>query len=89
MGRPTLLGPTNGTADYLPNASIRFSEYTPESVAQGIRDAIQLLMRNRSDIVKNCRKDAEQFLSPTDVTEKILFNIRSAIQSMKDSQVMN
>ena len=89
MGRPTLLGPTNGTADYLPNASIRFAEYTPESVAQGIRDSIRVVQREKDELARKCRRDAEDFLSPESVTDEILAYIRSAIRSMKDSRVVN
>ena len=35
-GTPVVLGPTNGTADYVADAGLRFDQYTPESVAAAI-----------------------------------------------------
>ncbi len=84
IGRPTLLGPTNGTQDYLPNSAYRFEEYTPKAVAEGIFTAIRESDLQSQSIAQRCRSDAETFLSTASVTDDVLLAITSAIRAKKD-----
>jgi glycosyltransferase involved in cell wall biosynthesis len=77
-GTPVVVGPTNGTGDYIESGGARFDSYDPRAVANAISQALHIPRHSP-------RQAAETNFDPRRITselEKILF---SAV-SNKDSQ---
>jgi glycosyltransferase involved in cell wall biosynthesis len=61
-GVPTVLGPTNGTADALEEAAYRFDRYEPEAVAAAMERAMDEVLRDPDGISRRARLIAERNL---------------------------
>ena len=59
-GLPVIVGPTNGTKDYISSSSFVFDEYTPESLKETMLKAIEAVERRRQELALDARKTAEQ-----------------------------
>ncbi|MBE9045938.1 glycosyltransferase family 4 protein [Pleurocapsales cyanobacterium LEGE 10410] len=58
-GLPVIVGPTNGTKDYISASSFVFSEYTPKSLKETMLKAIEAIERDRQGLAMDARKTAE------------------------------
>jgi glycosyltransferase involved in cell wall biosynthesis len=76
-GVPSVLGPTNGTADALGNAAFRFDRYEPESVAAAMDAAMDAILADPRGIALRARKVAEESLD----VEKLASRAASLIVS--------
>jgi glycosyltransferase involved in cell wall biosynthesis len=74
-GTPVVVGPTNGTGDYIGDGGIRFSQYNASAVA----DAIAQALENTSDLRPRAREAAEQFFDPAKVTDGLISLLHRAI----------
>jgi glycosyltransferase involved in cell wall biosynthesis len=62
-GTLPIVGPTNGTLDYLSPSSIVFDAYTPESLKSAMTHAIAILQAKRAEIATEVRAQAERTFS--------------------------
>ena len=59
-GLPVIVGPTNGTKDYISSTSFVFEEYTPESLKQTMVKAIEAVSQNPEILAEDARRTAEK-----------------------------
>ena len=78
-GTPVVLGPSNGTADYIDGNSAVFEDYEPSAVAASIL-AVLKAARDRPDEVRaSTRAAAEQWFAPATVAGRLLEIIDEAV----------
>lgn len=71
-GVPVVIGPSNGTGDYIDSASARFRAYTAESVAAAI---LEVARRGRADPIgvrESARSAAVRWFDPGRVADELL-----------------
>jgi glycosyltransferase involved in cell wall biosynthesis len=78
-GIPAVVGPSNGSKDYLGASSIVFDAYTPQSLKAAMTRLAVDVQRDRAGTAATCRAAAERFLSVEVVTDGILAAVRDAI----------
>jgi glycosyltransferase involved in cell wall biosynthesis len=66
-GVPAVIGPSNGTGDYLRNSATVFSDYTPASVASAVIGSIGRRRADFDAITKRTRAEAAEVFSPRTV----------------------
>jgi glycosyltransferase involved in cell wall biosynthesis len=71
-GRPVLVGPTNGTKDYVPASSFVFTEYTPTAVATGMMEMARRIQADRVGLSADARAAAERHFDLVRVTDRFL-----------------
>jgi glycosyltransferase involved in cell wall biosynthesis len=71
-GRPVLVGPTNGTKDYVPASSVVFAEYTPAAVAAGMAEVARRIEADRFGLCSDARAAAERHFDLARVTDRFL-----------------
>jgi glycosyltransferase involved in cell wall biosynthesis len=69
-GRPVVLGPTNGTADYVGSAGYVFSAYRPEAVAATMERVLNDLESRGPALSAAARARAEEHFTPGRVVER-------------------
>ena len=62
-GTPVVVGPTNGTADYMGNGGRRFSDYDAPSVAAAVARVLDELVGGSSEFRTAARQAAEDYLA--------------------------
>jgi glycosyltransferase involved in cell wall biosynthesis len=62
-GVPSVLGPTNGTADALEQAAFRFDRYDPDAVAAAMERAMDAVLADPAGIATRARAIAERNLA--------------------------
>jgi glycosyltransferase involved in cell wall biosynthesis len=70
-GVPVVVGPTNGTADYIDDRSVVFPEYTPRAVATAVIRALRMNLPTNMQNRRARRELAAQRFSPESVTAKL------------------
>jgi glycosyltransferase involved in cell wall biosynthesis len=70
-GLPVVLGPTNGTKDYLQDAAFMFEDYTPESLKVAILAALEALDADAVAVRSRMRAAAEQHFHVADVVDTL------------------
>ena len=71
-GRPVVVGPTNGTKDYLPPSCVVFSEYTPEAVAAGLLEIARRIQAAHVDLAAEARAAAKHHFNVAHVSDQFL-----------------
>jgi glycosyltransferase involved in cell wall biosynthesis len=77
-GLPVILGPTNGTKEFIDAQSFVFEEYTPESLRDTILIALEKVEENPDVMRQSARQSAELHFDVVKITndmEKILVDI--------------
>ena len=77
-GLPVVLGPTNGTGDYLDTDEFRFSAYEAPSVADAMAWAVQAMRTRREEVTAAARAAAERHYDVGQVVEKLEAILRQA-----------
>jgi glycosyltransferase involved in cell wall biosynthesis len=70
-GTPVVLGPTNGTGDYVEDAGFKFSTYDTASVASAIAAALDAVASNPSAITLRSRQTAERFFNVQSIVTRL------------------
>jgi glycosyltransferase involved in cell wall biosynthesis len=78
-GTPVVVGPTNGTADYMSTGGLRFSEYTPQSLATTVTRVLYDLAVDPSGLNERARLAAVDQLSVERVTDGLERVLTSAL----------
>ena len=71
-GKPAIVGPTNGTKDYIGDASLVFDAYTPESLAKAMRAMLESVERDPAGVSARSRAAAERHLDVDRVVDRLL-----------------
>ena len=71
-GVPVVVGPTNGTRDYIDEMSTVFNRYTPESVAEAIVSTLETRRRAPDASRRSARESAECWFAPSAVADRVL-----------------
>jgi glycosyltransferase involved in cell wall biosynthesis len=74
-GTPVVLGPTNGTGDYIGSGGIRFANYSVESVAEAIRQALE----NEAALRPQARDGAEHAFDPEKIADGLISILQRAV----------
>ena len=69
-GRPVVLGPTNGTRDYVGEAGFVFSAYDPISVADAAERAMHAVIGAGPELSTNARRSALEHFTPRFVVDR-------------------
>jgi glycosyltransferase involved in cell wall biosynthesis len=70
-GTLTIVGPSNGTRDYLSARSLVFNAYTPDSLRDAMARAITALQTDRAGIAAEARATAERLFSIDAVVARV------------------
>lgn len=71
-GVPVVVGPTNGTKDFISESSFIFREYTSEAVRDAMRAAAHGVRSDRARLAAEARRAAEANFSVAVLTDRIL-----------------
>ncbi len=76
-GRPVLVGPTNGTKDYISPSCVTFAEYTPASVAAGMTQLAARIMSDATRVSIEARRAAEAHFSIMRISDQLEASLRA------------
>ena len=71
-GVPVVVGPSNGTADYVDTNSQVFESYAPESVAHAILRALEARRKRPDDVRQSTRASAERWFAAPAIADQVL-----------------
>jgi glycosyltransferase involved in cell wall biosynthesis len=71
-GVSVVVGPTNGTLDYIDEMSTVFERYTPESVAEAIVSTFETRRRAPDASRRSARQSAERWFAPPTIADQVL-----------------
>jgi glycosyltransferase involved in cell wall biosynthesis len=80
-GTAVVLGPTNGTADYIDANSRVFAEYEPRAVADAILAVLEAQNERPAEVRATTRAAAERWFAPEAVVDRLLEIIDEAISA--------
>jgi glycosyltransferase involved in cell wall biosynthesis len=78
-GIPSVVGPTNGTLDYLGDSAEVFDSYTPDSLKSSLSRMIDRVLSDRAAVSSSARASAEHFLTVDTVVSQFLDALRAVI----------
>lgn len=70
-GLPVIVGPTNGTKDYINPSSFIFEAYNPESLKETMLQAIQAVEQDRDKLTLEARQTAEKNFSVYSIVDRL------------------
>lgn len=82
-GVPAVVGPRNGTAEYLDESSEVFERYMPESVARAIVAAVERRRADADAVRASARASAERWFAPEVVADRLLAVCAEAVQASR------
>jgi glycosyltransferase involved in cell wall biosynthesis len=71
-GRPVVLGPTNGTADYAGEAGFVFTRYEPSAVADALERAMDAVIEQGAALSEKARREARAHFAPDTVMDRFV-----------------
>jgi glycosyltransferase involved in cell wall biosynthesis len=83
-GTPVVVGPTNGTADYVDARSHVFPHYAPADVSAAVVTVLSSVRSAPDEVRASARSAAERSLSPGVVTDGLLEVIDAAVRGGTD-----
>jgi glycosyltransferase involved in cell wall biosynthesis len=69
-GRAVVVGPTNGTADYVGSAGYAFTDYRAESVADAMEGALEAVTREGPAVSARAREEARRHFAIDAVADR-------------------
>jgi glycosyltransferase involved in cell wall biosynthesis len=75
-GLPVVVGPTNGTKDYISPSSFVFPAYEPDAVCEALLNAAAAVRARRAELTADARAAAEQHFAVGHVAERLVGVIR-------------
>ena len=70
-GLPVIVGPTNGTKDFISSSSFVFEEYTPESLKKTMFEAIEAIEQKREKLALDARANAEKNFNISNIVDSL------------------
>jgi glycosyltransferase involved in cell wall biosynthesis len=86
-GLPVIIGPTNGTKDYLGDSSFVFEEYTSESLKIEIIRALDSLDRNLPALARESRTAAERNFNVIDIIDSLQCILSEVVSRKNGSRI--
>ena len=80
-GTPVVIGPTNGTRDYIDANSSVFASYDPPSLAEAVVQTVHRHCTNPMKSQKSARDSAEKWFSPSSVATRLIEILEGAVRS--------
>jgi glycosyltransferase involved in cell wall biosynthesis len=71
-GVPVVVGPTNGTADYIDGRSRVFDEYRADAIADAMRIVIEHHRHEPDAVRQSAREAAERAFPPSQITDRLV-----------------
>jgi glycosyltransferase involved in cell wall biosynthesis len=71
-GTPVVLGPSNGTGDYVPGNCVKFKAYSPQDVADAMLTTLRAVRTGGQSIGESCRKAAETWFNAEQIALQLL-----------------
>jgi glycosyltransferase involved in cell wall biosynthesis len=84
-GLPVIVGPTNGTKDYISSSSFVFEKYEPDSLKKTMLEAIEAVEERQQELVLDARKTAENNFS----VHKIVDSLEDVFQKILNTYKLN
>jgi glycosyltransferase involved in cell wall biosynthesis len=84
-GTPVVVGPTNGTADYIDSNSRVFEAYMPRSVAATVLSTLEARRERPLEVRESARRAAERWFAAPTVAGRLLEIIEEAIAARRAS----
>ena len=84
-GLPVIVGPTNGTKDFISSSSFIFEEYTAESLKKTMLEAVEAIEQEREKLTLDARETAEKNFS----VSRIVDSLEDIFQEVKSFQIGN
>jgi glycosyltransferase involved in cell wall biosynthesis len=78
-GTPVVVGPSNGTADYVDGHSRVFPDYAPEAVSAAVVETIASVRSRPVEVTASARSAAERWLSTSSVVDGLLEVVDGAV----------
>jgi glycosyltransferase involved in cell wall biosynthesis len=78
-GTPVVVGPTNGTGDYVDGHSRVFPAYTPEAVSAAIVGVVGSVRAAPAEVAASARTSAERWLATSSVVDGLLEVVDAAV----------
>ena len=85
-GLPVIVGPTNGTKDYIGSSSFVFNEYTAQALKKTIIEALEAVDRDREELAIEARKAAEENFGVSCVVDRLEDIFYQAIYSSETTE---
>jgi glycosyltransferase involved in cell wall biosynthesis len=85
-GTPVVVGPTNGTADYVDGHSRVFPDYTPEAVSAAVVDTIDAVRARPEEVAASARSAAERWFSTSSVVDGLLDVVDRAVSDRREER---
>lgn len=86
-GTPVVVGPSNGTAQYIDQTSQVFESYTPEAVARAISTVIRTGEHQADDVRRGARAAATRWFEPSAVADRLIAIMEAAIAEAREVAV--
>jgi glycosyltransferase involved in cell wall biosynthesis len=84
-GLPTVLGPTNGTGDFLLDTAFRFDRYEVDDVAAAMERAMDAVLADPAGIARRAQALAEQTLSNQLIAQRAAEAIREWVEAPQET----
>jgi glycosyltransferase involved in cell wall biosynthesis len=68
-GLPVIVGPTNGTKDYISASSFVFEEYSPEALKESMLKSLNAVETNQAQLISDARSTAEKNFSVSKIVD--------------------
>ncbi|GAB4376487.1 MAG: hypothetical protein Kow00121_23620 [Elainellaceae cyanobacterium] len=78
-GLPVIVGPTNGTKDFISPSSFVFNSYNAESLKETMLQAVEALEKNKEKLALDARQTAEKNFSIANVVDSLQEIFQEAI----------
>lgn len=79
-GLPVIVGPTNGTKDFISSSSFVFEDYTPESLKKTMLKAIEVIEQDRKMLALDAREAAEQHFNVSRIVDNLVDIFHEALK---------
>ncbi|MGB5632491.1 MAG: glycosyltransferase family 4 protein [Waterburya sp.] len=79
-GLPVIVGPTNGTKDFISSSSFVFEDYTPESLKKTMLQAIEAVEQERDKLALDARETAEKNFNVSNIVDSLESIFQEAIE---------
>jgi len=86
-GVPVVVGPSNGTAEYVGDRSFKFAAYTAESIRDALVRAVDAVRTDRAALTEDSRRAAEKHFRPENVAAKLIAVVREVGGRAQSSSV--
>lgn len=88
-GTPVVVGPTNGTADYVDGHSRVFPDYVPEAVSAAVLEVIASARSAPGAVAASARASAERWFPSSSVVDRLIEVVEGAIADDRTVRILS